>query len=58
MAVKIIEIGMDYWGRRLFRTDKETILVDIDGELYTVTPDWGEPCDPTGIRTPVKKESK
>jgi len=51
----ITEIGCDDWGRRIFRVGEETILVDVDGALFTITPDWGEPCSPIGVSTPVKK---
>lgn len=45
-------VGVDDWSRKLYKTENGTILVDVDGELYTRTPDWEEPCDPTGIPTP------
>lgn len=52
----ITEIGCDDWGRRLFKTWAGQLLVDVDGVLFTITPDWGEPCSPVGVSTPVKKE--
>ena len=56
MADPIISyFGDDDWSRRLYKTENGTILVDVDGELYTRTPDWGEPCSPTGIKTPEEK---
>ena len=51
----ITEIGCDDWGRRLFKTWAGQLLVDVDGALFTITPDWGEPCSPIGVSTPVKK---
>lgn len=48
-------IGLDDWSRRLFKTKNDAVLVDVEGELYTVTPDWGEPCSPTGIKTPEQE---
>ena len=51
-------IGLDDWSRRLFKTENDAILVDVEGELYTTTPDWGEPCSPTGIKTPELESDK
>lgn len=50
MDLKFIRV--DDWGRKIFKTDQGTLLVDVDGVLHTMTPDWGEPCTPTGIPTP------
>ena len=47
-------VGVDDWSRKLYKTETGLILVDVDGVLHTMTPDWGEPCDPTNLRTPVK----
>ena len=46
-------LGEDGWSRKMFKTNTGVILVDVDGELYTITEDWGEPCYPTGIKTPT-----
>ena len=45
-------IGEDDWSRKLFKTKSGIVLVDVDGELYTRTQDWGEPDFPTGFETP------
>lgn len=48
-------LGEDDWGRKLFRTAAGRVLVDVDGELCTITQTWGEPCSPTGMKTPEVK---
>lgn len=45
-------LGEDAFSRKQFKTNTGVTLVDVDGELYTVTESWGEPCSPTGIETP------
>lgn len=54
MADLLKFVYVDDWSRKVFKTEKGTYLVDVDGELYTMTPDWGEPNSPTGISTPVE----
>jgi hypothetical protein len=50
-------LGEDDWSRKIFKTNTGVTLVDVEGELYTITEDWGEPCHPTGIETPKEEGS-
>ena len=54
----LVYVGRDDWSRRLFKTKSGSILVDVDGELHTRTPSWGEPISPVGIATPDLKDKK
>lgn len=45
-------IGDDDWSRKLYKKEDGTVLVDVDGMLYTRTPDYDEPCSNTRIPTP------
>ena len=49
-------IGEDDWSRKLFKTKSGIVLVDVDGELYTRTQDWGEPDFPTGFENPGRAQ--
>lgn len=53
-ASDLVEFAfIDDWLRPVFKTKKNEILVvSVDGELYSRTPDWGEPCSPLGYATP------
>ena len=44
-------IYKDEWSRSVYKKPNGTMLVDVDGELHTMT-DCGEPCCPTGRKTP------
>ena len=52
---KLTFVGYDDWSRALFKEECMRTLVDVDGELHTMTPNWGEPLSSTGIRTPEIK---
>jgi hypothetical protein len=41
----------DDWGRNVYVAGSGNKYIDVDGELYTMTEDWGEPCTPTGRKT-------
>lgn len=43
--VPVKYIGEDDWHRRLYKSEKGTILVDVDGQLHYIT-DEGEPLSP------------
>ena len=45
--MQVTLIGQDEWSRNVYKSTKTNIeYVDVDGVLHTMTPDWGEPCDP------------
>ena len=44
-------VGYDSWSRALFSTKSGIIVVDVDGELHSMT-DYGEPLSPLGYATP------
>ena len=49
----VMFVGYDDWNRPLFRVNfSGQNVVGVDGELHTMTPDWGEPCTPLGYATP------
>lgn len=52
VKVPIHFCGLDEWSRELWKVSSGVMFVDVEGELHTMTPDWGEPCDPTGYQTP------
>jgi len=54
ISTEVKYVGEDDWGRKLYRTEHGNTLVDVDGMLYTRTPDYDEPCSPTGIKTPTE----
>ncbi len=43
--------GYDYWNRALYKTKSGIIVVDVDGEIHSLTNE-GEPCSPLGYATP------
>ena len=51
-------IGLDDWCRSLFKTKSGIRVVDVDGELHSISdPDgWAEPWYPLGYKTPPEEE--